>query len=35
MPATIEALPWNFGGFGKNNEALDSQLGFDFAWFLA
>jgi hypothetical protein len=35
MLATIEALAWNFGGFGKNNEALNPSLGFDFACFPA
>jgi len=35
MLATIEVLSGNFVGFGKNNQALDSPLGVDFAWFLA
>jgi hypothetical protein len=30
MLATIEALTWNFGGFGKNNAALDPRLDFNF-----
>jgi hypothetical protein len=35
MLITIETLAWNFGGFSKNNEALDPSLGIDFACFLA
>jgi hypothetical protein len=35
MLVSIEVLAWNFGGFGKNNAALDPRLDFNFAWSLA
>jgi len=35
MLAPIEVLAWNFGGFVKNNAALDPRLDFNFAWSLA